>query len=82
MAAGTDTVSVTLSWMIAIMCNYPEVQKVASAEIDAFVKLHGRLPLFSERTELPYCISVMKECMRFRPTTPFGIPHTTNRDCK
>ncbi|KAG2196313.1 hypothetical protein INT47_009308 [Mucor saturninus] len=80
MAAGTDTVSVTLAWNIAIMCNHPEVQIAASAELDSFIKKNGRLPLFNERTELPYCVSVMKECMRYRPTTPFGVPHTTQKD--
>ncbi|KAL0582115.1 hypothetical protein ABG067_008192, partial [Albugo candida] len=49
--AGTDTISITLLWNFAIMCNYPEVQKKVSAEIDEFVKLNGRLPEFSERTE-------------------------------
>lgn len=82
MAAGTDTVSVTLAWNIAIMCNHPEVQRAASAELDNFIKLNGRPPLFSERLEVPYCISVMKECMRYRPTTPFGVPHTTHKDRK
>ena len=62
------------------MCNYPEVQRKVSAEIDEFVKLNGRLPEFSERTELPYCVSVLKECMRFKPTTPFGLPHAVHKD--
>ncbi|KAG2229318.1 cytochrome P450 [Thamnidium elegans] len=79
-AAGTDTVSVTLSWNIAIMCHHPEVQKAVSAEIDEFIRLNGRTPVFTERTQLPYCVSVIKECMRFRPTTPFGLPHTTHND--
>ncbi|GAA5812331.1 hypothetical protein MFLAVUS_005782 [Mucor flavus] len=79
-AAGTDTVSVTLSWNIAIMCHHPEVQKAVSAEIDEFIRLNGRTPVFTERTQLPYCVSVIKESMRFRPTTPFGLPHTTHKD--
>jgi cytochrome P450 len=81
-SGGTDTTSVTLAWNIAIMCHNPEVQKNASAEIDEFIKLNGRLPLFSERTEVPYCVSVIKECMRYRPTTPFGLPHTVHKDSK
>lgn len=62
------------------MCNYPEVQKKASNEIDEFVKLNGRLPEFTDRMEVPYCISVMKETMRFRPITPFGLPHAVRKD--
>ncbi|GAA5804557.1 cytochrome P450 [Helicostylum pulchrum] len=79
-AAGTDTISVTLCWVFAIMCNYPQVQKRAAAEIDHFVSLYHRLPLFSERNSLPYCISMLKECMRFKPTTPFGLPHQADQD--
>ncbi|KAI8090421.1 cytochrome P450 [Thamnidium elegans] len=77
---GTDTTSVSLLWNIAIMCNYPEFQKKAIAEIDEFVKLNGRLPSFKERSHFPHCISIIKECMRFRPITPFGLPHFTKED--
>ena len=79
-AAGTDTVSVTLHWGFAILCHYPQVQAKMSAEIDCFIKEHGRFPEFSERDQVPYCISVMKECMRYKPTTPFGLPHVTTTD--
>ncbi|KAG2205811.1 hypothetical protein INT47_003994 [Mucor saturninus] len=73
--AGTDTNSVYLCWTIAIMCHHPEVQKKIAAEIDDFIERNDRLPLFSERLQLPFCISAMKECMRFKPVTAFGIPH-------
>lgn len=82
LVGGTDTISVTLSWNICIMCHHPEVQKAAAAEIDQFIKLNGHIPLFSDRLELPYCVSVIKECMRYRPTTPFGLPHTVSKDSK
>lgn len=79
---GTDTLSVTFSWNLAIMCHHPDLQERVSHEIDKFVELHGKLPTFDERTELPLCISVLKECMRYRPTTYFGLPHTVDRDSK
>ncbi|GAA5808621.1 hypothetical protein MFLAVUS_002013 [Mucor flavus] len=78
--AGTDTVSVTLSWNIAILCRHPNVQYKIFAELDKFIESNGRVPHFNERSQLPYCISVMKECMRYRPITPFGLPHTTHED--
>ncbi|OAC99015.1 cytochrome P450 CYP5207 [Mucor lusitanicus CBS 277.49] len=62
------------------MCHHPDLQERVSHEIDKFVELHGKLPTFDERTELPLCISVLKECMRYRPTTYFGLPHTVDRD--
>ncbi|KAL9552676.1 hypothetical protein PS6_004353 [Mucor atramentarius] len=79
-AAGTDTISVTMSWNYAILCRYPDLQKRVSEEIDAFIKTHGRIPNFEEREEIPLCVSVMKECMRYRPTSSFGVSHTTDKD--
>lgn len=64
------------------MCHYPNVQKKVAAEIDDFIKLNNCLPSFNDRLQLPYCISTVKECMRFRPTTSLGLPHTTRRDSK
>ncbi|CAO3656437.1 unnamed protein product [Mucor hiemalis] len=77
---GTDTIAITLSWNIVLMCCFPQVQRKAAAEVDEFVRLNGRLPVFSERLQLPYCIAVIKECLRFRPTTSFGIPHAVYDD--
>jgi cytochrome P450 len=64
------------------LCHHPEVQKKASAEIDGFVARHGCLPTFKERDEVPYCVSVIKECIRYRPTGPFGVPHAASEDSK
>lgn len=79
-AGGTDTVSITLNWNFALMCHFPLVQKRAADEIDLFVEKHGRLPTFTEKAEVPFCVATYKECMRYRPTTPFGVPHSTNED--
>ncbi|KAI9274024.1 cytochrome P450 [Helicostylum pulchrum] len=79
-AAGTDTVSISLQWNIAVMCRRPDIQKKVISEIDEFIKCNGRLPSFKERNHLPYCISVMKESMRFRSTIPLGLAHTAYED--
>lgn len=76
---GTDTTTVTMLWNFALMCHYPEVQQAAANEIDNFVKEHGRLPNFDDREHTPYCVSVMKESMRFKPTSPFGVPHSVKK---
>jgi cytochrome P450 len=81
LAAGSETVSTTLLWAVCILCNYPEVQKKIQREIDSFTEnSDGKLPAFSDRLELPYCVSVMKECMRFKSTTSFGIPHRSTKE--
>ncbi|KAI8139126.1 cytochrome P450 [Fennellomyces sp. T-0311] len=74
--AGSDTTAVTLTWAFAILVRYPEIQARIHAEIDAFVAKEGRLPKFDDRDAFPYSISVQKECMRYRTTTNFGVPHT------
>ncbi|KAI8890613.1 cytochrome P450 [Backusella circina FSU 941] len=78
--AGTDTISVTLRWMFAVLCHYPDVQEKAQKELDNFMELNNRIPTFSDRNELPYVISVIKESMRYKPTTPYGAVHSASKD--
>ncbi|KAI8334344.1 cytochrome P450 [Chlamydoabsidia padenii] len=80
LAAGSDTVSVSLNWTIAVLSHHPKVQKKIQAEIDGFVQVHGRLPAFEERDHLPYLISVQKECIRFRSAVPLGLLHVSTED--
>ncbi|KAI8138875.1 cytochrome P450 [Fennellomyces sp. T-0311] len=79
-AAGSDTIAITLAWAIAILCRYQDVQDMLRNELDGFVHVYGRLPTFDERDHLPHFISVQKECMRYRATTPFGLLHETSKD--
>lgn len=79
---GADTTAVTLAWFMSILCHYPDVQERIRAEIDAFISTHKRYPTFSERENFPYLISVQKECIRYRPTTHFGVLHQATDDCK
>ncbi|CAO3593213.1 unnamed protein product [Absidia cylindrospora] len=83
LAAGADTTAVSLSWMFVILSHHPQVQKDLHAEIDAFMNANdGRLPTFEERDQMPLLTSVQKESFRYRPTSPFGIPHVSKEDCK
>ena len=56
------------------MIAFPEVQWRAQAEIDAVVG-RDRLPTFSDAPRLPYVCAIIKEILRWRPATPFGMPH-------
>ncbi|SAL99656.1 hypothetical protein [Absidia glauca] len=78
--AGTDTVSISLAWLLIFVSNYPDVQKKLHAEIDGFYNTHQRLPTFKDRDQLPYMICVQKECIRHRSTTVFGLPHVVTQD--
>ncbi|KAI8334338.1 cytochrome P450 [Chlamydoabsidia padenii] len=66
-SGGSDTVSVSLAWMFAILSHHPQIQQKIQAEIDGFVQVHGRLPAFEER-------------IRFRSAAPLGLPHVSTED--
>ncbi|KAI9028247.1 cytochrome P450 [Phycomyces nitens] len=80
MGAGGDTTSIALSWFWAIISQRQDVQKSMSKEIDDFVAKHNRVPRYADRTEMPYTLAVLRENLRFRSPTVFGIPHYTPTD--
>ncbi|KAJ8657340.1 hypothetical protein O0I10_006893 [Lichtheimia ornata] len=79
-AGGADTTAVSLSWFMVIMCHHPEVQERLRAEVDEFILANKRYPTFADRDSFPYMISVQKECIRYRPTTHFGLLHQATED--
>ncbi|KAJ8657398.1 hypothetical protein O0I10_006954 [Lichtheimia ornata] len=78
--AGMDTTAVTLAWAFGILSVKPEVQRKIQQELDHFIETHKRMPMFTDRDQFPYMIAVQKECMRFRPTTPLGLPHEASEN--
>ncbi|RAL14762.1 cytochrome P450 [Aspergillus homomorphus CBS 101889] len=78
-AAGADTtVSTTTSFFLA-MALYPEVQHKAQEEIDRVIG-PSRLPVESDRPNLPYIDALVKEALRWHPVAPMGIPHRSMED--
>lgn len=73
--AAADTTVITLKAFTLAMIMFPEVQRKAQEEIDRVVGI-DRLPTFSDRGNLPYVNSVIKEAIRWWPITPMGFPHT------
>jgi cytochrome P450 len=78
-AAGAETTSTTLSWWTLAMIAFPEVQRRAQAEIDAVVG-RDRLPSFADAPRLPYVCAILKEVLRWRPTSPLGVPHVATKE--
>ncbi|KAJ9643783.1 hypothetical protein H2204_001928 [Knufia peltigerae] len=77
--AGSDTTSSTLVGFVLAMLLYPEVQKKAQAEIDQLVG--DRLPTMDDEPQLQYVRGVIKESLRWAPTTPLGgVPHAVTKD--
>jgi hypothetical protein len=59
---------------ILAMVIYPEIQKLAQAEIDAVVG-QDRFPTFEDKDKLPYIGALTLELLRWAPVSPQGQPH-------
>ncbi|KAI1748991.1 cytochrome P450 [Xylaria castorea] len=76
--AGSDTSASTLIGFIQALLIFPEVPKLAQAEIDRVCG--DRIPDLNDLPDLPYIRGCIKESMRWMPTAILGIPHATTRD--
>jgi cytochrome P450 len=54
-----------------VMCNYPQMQAKAQAEIDSVVGT-DRLPTYEDRENLPFLNAFIKELYRFFTVAPLG----------
>ena len=61
------------------MIAFPEVQRRAQVEIDGVVG-RDRLPTFADSPRLPYVQAIIREILRYRPATPFLVPHVANKE--
>jgi cytochrome P450 len=62
------------------MACFPEVQKKAQDEIDRVVGSE-RLPTMADESQLPYIRAMIKETLRWMPTTVTGaVPHAATKD--
>jgi hypothetical protein len=58
-AAGADTVVSAISTFFLAMALYPDVQKRGQKEIDQHIGHGQRLPLFTDRAQLPFIVSTL-----------------------
>ncbi|KAL2167285.1 hypothetical protein VTG60DRAFT_1444 [Thermothelomyces hinnuleus] len=78
--AGSDTTSSTLYAFVQAMLLYPEVQKKAQEEIDRVVG-PNRMPTMDDERDLQYIRAIVKESLRWMPTTIMGaVPHAVTQD--
>lgn len=77
--AGSETTSSALNSVILQLAAHPEVQTRARLELDRVVG-SGRLPSFSDESNLPYIRAIVKEILRIRPVTSIGSPHYTTKN--
>ncbi|KAL0077090.1 hypothetical protein J3Q64DRAFT_1678914 [Phycomyces blakesleeanus] len=79
-SGGGENPCTSLMWLFAALSQYPDIHKRVCAEIDNFVTENGRIPNFLDRLDLPYTCALLKENLRFRNTSNFGIPHRVTKD--
>ncbi|KAK5556602.1 hypothetical protein LTR46_005114 [Exophiala xenobiotica] len=77
--AGADTTANMLLTIILAVTKFPEVQIKARKELDEVCGTE-RTPLFSDFDRLPYINCIIKEALRWRPTSDLGIPHRLAKD--
>ncbi|KAI0666405.1 cytochrome P450 [Trametes maxima] len=74
-AGGETTYSTVLVFVMA-MALHPDKLRKAQEEIDRVVGTE-RMPLISDRPDLPYVDALIKETMRWHPTLPLSIARST-----
>ncbi|XP_028812002.1 cytochrome P450 1A1 [Denticeps clupeoides] len=77
--AGFDTISTALSWAVAYMVAYPEIQERLHQQMKENVGL-DRIPCLADKSRLPLLEAFILEIFRHSSFLPFTIPHCTSKD--
>ncbi|GFS87499.1 cytochrome P450 18a1 [Nephila pilipes] len=77
--AGSETVRVTVDWMLLTAATYTQVQKRIQAEIDEIVG-RDRFPTWQDRLRMPYTEAAIAELMRWRTIVPLNLLRYTLQD--
>lgn len=78
--AGSETTVASAQGIILALASHPDVQHRAQAEIDALLASENRLPLVSDRPNLPFVHAIVKEAVRWHTVVPLGFPRMNMED--
>ena len=81
--AGSDTITVTLQWMLLYLVNRPEVQRKIQTELETVLERTNATTIkLEDRAKLPYTEAVIMETQRFASILPISVgrdtPNATN----
>ncbi|KAF8792480.1 Cytochrome P450 1A2 like protein [Argiope bruennichi] len=77
--AGSETVRVTLDWMLFTCVARPEIQEKIHAEIDEVIG-RERFPTWEDHLNMPFTEAALTEVMRWKSIVPINVPHYTLED--
>ncbi|XP_059651117.1 cytochrome P450 71AU50-like [Cornus florida] len=80
LAAGLDTSSATIDWVISELLLNPQVMKKVQKELEKVVGM-DRMVEESDLERLEYLETVLKETFRLHPVAPLLLPHQAIEDC-
>ncbi|CAL4065959.1 unnamed protein product [Meganyctiphanes norvegica] len=78
-AAGFDTTSSTLRWLILYVASHPEVQRKLHEEIDSVLQSDEEISL-NHKDSLPYLEATIYETHRYCSFAMAGVFHQTSKD--
>lgn len=76
--AGTQPTSLTLTWVLLYLTNYPEMQRKLQKDIDSVIG-QGQ-PNMEHKEQLPMVEAFILEVQRVANIVPLNLPHTTSED--
>jgi cytochrome P450 len=77
--AGSDTIKMTIEWLLFIMAVHPEIQSKVQEEIDSIVG-RDRAATFADKMNMPFTEAVIQEVHRFVSLIPINLPHIATQD--
>ncbi|KAH6765419.1 hypothetical protein C2S52_016402 [Perilla frutescens var. hirtella] len=78
--AGSDAITVTLTWALSLLLNNPNTLKKAQEEVDVHISKDTHVN-DSDIKNLVYLEAVVKETMRLYPSSPILGFHSALEDC-
>ncbi|XP_058193834.1 cytochrome P450 736A117-like [Rhododendron vialii] len=78
-AAGTDTTSTALEWVMTELLKHPQAMKKLQAEVRLIAQPNQ--PVIEDNLDqMPYLKAVIKETLRLHPPSPLIVPRESTKD--